>query len=252
MEPVRLSDLGHEARSAFVKLRDELASLLGNDLVALWAYGAAVSPEPPARLGDLDTHGILARPPAPETTAEIDEIRRRIDDEHRVEMDSWYILLRDAKGAAPPAHLLNSQLVDASWALHRSHWLAGRFVLLHGALPQDIVQQPTWAEVEAALRHELGDLERGLPGDSSQPFASYAVLNCCRVAYTLESRVAAVSKRESARWALTALPTRWHEAILAAARWYDREERPGDEHTLREGCRPLAEYVRAMFPETGK
>ncbi len=248
---VTLADLPPEARSVFEKLRDELVALLGDDLVALWAYGAAVSPEPPARLGDLDTHGVLARPPAPETAARMDEARRRIDAEHGVELDSWYILLRDALGTAPPAHLLNPQLVDTSWALHRSHWLAGRFVLLHGALPRDIVQPPTWEEVQAALSHELEDAEKGLVRDRSQPFASYAVLNCCRVAFSLARREAAVTKRESARWALAALPERWHEAIRAAARWYDRAELPGDERVLRDASRSLAAHVRAQFPIAG-
>ena len=54
MQGVPLSALEPDARAAFETLRDELASLLGDDLVALWAYGAAVFPEPPARLGDLE------------------------------------------------------------------------------------------------------------------------------------------------------------------------------------------------------
>ncbi len=252
MEGIPLSALRPMVRSVFEILRDELVSLLGDDLVALWAYGAAVSPEPPARLGDLDTHGVLARPLTAETAAKMDEVRHSIDAVHGVELDSWYVLLRDAQGASPPAHLLNPQLLDASWALHRSHWLDGRFVLLHGHAPRDIVQQPAWEEVEAGLRHELEDIEKGLPGDSSQPFASYAVLNCCRVAQSLHSRIAALSKRESARWALAALPERWHEPILAAVRWYDRAERPGDEHILRNKCGSFAAYVRGLFRTDGE
>ena len=252
MQGVPLSAILPETRLAFEQLRDGLADLLGDDLVALWGYGAAVSPEPPARLGDLDTHGVLARPPAPETAAEMDAVRRRVDAENGVELDSWYVLLRDARGPTPPGHLLNAQLVDESWALHRSHWLAGRFVLLHGLPPKDVVRQPTWDEIKAALSHELEDAEKGLVEDRSQPFASYAVLNCCRVAHTLESHDAALSKRESARWALAALPERWHEAIRSAMRWYDREERPGDERVLRDGCRSLAAHVRALFPVTGE
>ena len=243
--------LGPAVRSAFEALRDELARLLGDDLVALWGYGAAVLPEPPVRLGDLDTHGVLARPPSPEAAAKMDAIRRGVDAEHGVELDSWYILLEDAQGGEPPAHLLKPELIDTSWALHRSHWLAGRYVLLHGLPPEDVVLQPAWEDVVPALSYELADLEEGLRRDSSQPFASYAVLNCCRVAHSLDSRNGALSKRESAAWALAALPERWHAAVRAGMRWYDREERPGDERVLREACRPLTAYVRAMFPEAG-
>ena len=244
---VELTSLRPEVRSAFEELSDALTAVLGDDLVALWGYGAAVSPEPPARLGDLDTHGILARPPAPEIATRMDEARRRIDAEFGVELDSWYILLDDARRKPPPAHLLNAELVDTSWALHRSHWLAGRYVLLHGASPQDIVQPPGWEEIETSLSHELEDAEQGLVRDRSRPFASYAVLNCCRIAFSLDGRDVAVTKRESARWALGALPERWHEAIRAAVRWYDREETPGDEDVLRDGCRSLAAHVRGLF-----
>ena len=160
-EGVSIACLGPVVRSAFEALRDELVRLLGEDLVALWGYGAAVSPEPPVRLGDLDTHGVLAWPPASDVSAEIDAIRRRVDAEHGVELDSWYILLEDAQGGEPPAHILKAELIDTSWALHRSHWLAGRYVLLHGLPPGDVVQQPAWDDVVPALSYELADLGRG-------------------------------------------------------------------------------------------
>ena len=67
--------------------------------------------------------------------------------------------------------------------------------------------------------------------------APYAVLNCCRIAYSIESHDVVTSKHEAAVWALERLPGRWHQLIRAATRWYDRAEEPEDQalvqaHTL--------------------
>ena len=121
-------------------------------------------------------------------------------------------------------------------------------MLLHGAPPRDVVRPPTWEETLVALGHELAHVEGGLPKVSTEPFAPFAVLNCCRIAHTLATRDSAVSKRESARWALASLPREWRAPVQAAVRWYDRGERPGDDRLLQERCAPLAAYVRQLLP----
>lgn len=50
-----------------------------------------------------------------------------------VEWDSWYVLEADASRAGIPRHAFRQGLADTAWALHRAHWLAGRYVLLAGA-----------------------------------------------------------------------------------------------------------------------
>ena len=226
MDGVPLSALDPVARTACERLRDALLALLGDNLAALWAYGAAVSPEPPRRLGDLDVHSVLRKPPSQETVAAIESAQRQIESDLSIELDAWYILLDAAQGVRPPAHLLSPHKTDEMWALHRSHLLSGRYVLLHGATPEDVVTQPAWEEVLAALRHELEYIEGRLHLVESEPFAPYAVLNCCRIAHTLATHNAAVTKRESASWALTSLPPRWRDPVLAAVRWYDARESP--------------------------
>ena len=247
MDGVPLSALAPEARTACERLRDALLALLRDDLVALWAYGAAVSPEPPRRLGDVDVHTVLGKPPLQETAAAIESAQRRIESDLSIDLDAWHILLDAARGVGPPAHVLSPHKVDDMWALHRSHLLSGRFVLLHGAAPGDIVNPPTWDEVLAALRHEIAYMEDRLHLVDSGHFGPYIMLNCCRIAYTLATRDAAVTKRESAQWGVASLPRRWRDPVLAAVRWYDTCERPGDARLLRDSCAEMAAYVRGLL-----
>ena len=248
MDGVPLSALAPVVRTACERLRDALLALLGDDMTTLWAYGAAVSPEPPLRLGDVDVHSVLRKPPSQETASAIESAQRRIEADLSIDLDAWYILLSDAQGSQPPAHLLLPDQVDDMWAVHRSHLLSGRYVLLHGATPGDVVIQPAWGEVLAALLHELEYIEDCLHPVGSEPFAPYAVLNCCRIAHTLAARDAALTKLESARWALTSLPRQWHGPVLAAVRWYDNRELPGDDRLLRDASVEMVGYVRGLLP----
>ena len=248
MEGVPLSALAPVVRTACERLRDSLLALLGDDMAALWAYGAVVSPEPPRRLGDVDVHSVLRKLPSQETALAIESAQRQIESDLGIELDAWYILLDAARGVRPPAHLLLPRMTDEMWALHRCHLLAGKYVLLHGAMPADVVSQPAWGEVLAALRHELEYIEDGLHQVESEPFAPYAVLNSCRIAHTLAAGDAAVSKLESARWALTSLPQQLHGPVLAAVRWYDNRELPGEDSLLRDASVEMVRYVRGLLP----
>ena len=247
MDGVSLASLLPQVRLACERLRDGLLRLFGDDLAALWVYGAAVSHEPPARLGDVDVHGVLTRSPSSAQAAGMEAMRREIESDLGAELDAWYIHLSAAHVSRTPSHLLSPHLVDYMWALHRCHLLSGRYVLLHGAQPRDVVNWPDWKEVLTALQHEIAWMEDRLHRVETEPFAPYVVLNCCRIAHTLTTHEAAVTKLESARWALASLPQQWREPVLAAVRWYDCLEQPGDDRLLRNSCAGLAAYVRRLI-----
>lgn len=247
MDGFPIASLSPEVRSACERLRDRLLHLLGRDLAALWAYGAAVSPGPPARLGDVDVHGVLTRPPSAQQAVGMEAARRELESDLGLELDVWYILERDAQGSQSPAHLLLPDQVDDMWALHRCHLLSGRYVLLQGAPPARIVRWPIWVEVLAALRHECAYMEEGLRLMDEEQFGRYVVLNCCRIAHTLATGDAAWTKLESGRWALTSLPQQWREPVLSALRSYDSRELPGDDRLLRESGMQMVAFVRGLL-----
>ncbi len=201
----------------------------------MWAYGAAIQPDRPRRLGDVDTHCLLRNEPGRSTAEKIRALHHAIARDEAIEWDSWYILELDARGAAPPRHLLGEQtLVDGAWALHRAHWLAGQYVLLHGLSPAAVVPPPTWPELEAGLHSELNHIERFInDGQDGPGYCAYAVWNACRVIYSVENRDVVISKRAAALWALDHMPATWQPAIRAAARVYDGEQQEDDGLALR-------------------
>lgn len=221
---IELDVLPSNARDACIHLRDGLEALLGQDLVALWAYGAATFPDRPKRLGDVDTHGILAVRPTQEIAAAIDELHAASADAANIEWDSWYVVEADARRPEPPNHAFRDDLVDWAWPLHRAHWLAGQYVGLSGRSPDELVPPPTWAELVEGLEEELEYIDEVLAeGRDDAEHSAFVTWNACRILYSLETRDVVVSKRAASSWALEHLPSRWHDAIRAAGRVYDGE-----------------------------
>lgn len=235
-------------RRALQLLSRELSRVLGGKLVALWAYGAMIFPEPPRRLGDVDTHAVVAfRLDATECRA-VKALHDSISKATGVEWDSWYVSEAEARTSRPPTHLLAPETIDNSWALHRAHWLTGKYVALHGPPPSAIVVSPSWPELQEALRSEMLHIERLVAeGRADADHAAYAVWNGCRIAYSMSTRDVAISKREAGRWALIHLASRWHPAIGSAERVYDQESSSEDAAILEKAMAPFVGWLSAMF-----
>jgi hypothetical protein len=202
-------------RDAAAALRAGLLAAFGTDLRALYLYGAVTFPETEG-ISDLDYHAILVRRPTAAQQAALRELEARLASDHPPyggDLDGWIILLDDARRSAPPSHLLLPELSDGSWALHRAHWLAGQCVILHGPSPADIVPEPAWDELRAALICEL-NFAAGDHGDA------FAVLNACRIIRSVATGDVVQSKFGSAWWALQNLPGEHGPAISAAMATY--------------------------------
>ncbi|MDQ4035766.1 MAG: DUF4111 domain-containing protein [Chloroflexota bacterium] len=237
------------ARTAWLSLRDELQSILDDDLVAIWAHGGTTAVEDPPHAADLDTHVILAREPDAETVRRIEGAHDAATGNHGLEWDAWYLLLDDARRPDPPRHAFRENRRDTSWAINRAHWLAGRYALIHGAEPNDIVPTPTWAELERELSRELEHIERHVVEGDADPYeAAYAVLNGSRILRAVELGSVVISKRAAGTWALGHLPARWHAAVRAATRAYDGRATPEDVELLAAQMAPFVAFVRKRLP----
>jgi len=241
---VPLELLPNAVQVACVQLRDQLRQILGEELVALWVYGAVTFEDRPRRLGDVDTHAVIRQPLDPNTIRAIDELHTSTARDCGIEWDSWYILERDMASTLPPPHAFRENLVDDAWALHRAHWLAEQFVHLSGCAPSVLIQPPTWEELKEGLRGELSYIEQS---GQEYPSAAFVVLNGCRLLYSLRTRNVVISKRAAGSWALTHLPTAWHPAIHAAQRAYDGRVEPDDAARLQSAVAPIVTTVRAEF-----
>jgi len=221
--------------------------IIGANLIAVYLHGAAAFPKARSDVGDIDLHVIVRK-------AITSPARRRIRGLHRDlaeryprvgdDMDVWYITEKDARGRRPPRHQLNPSATDRSWALHRAHWLAGRYVLLHGAPPSEFCKPPSWPELERGLLHELRFVENLVRKHQAQ---AYCVLNLSRILYSLTSRNVVVSKPQAAQWALRHLPRRHGPLIRAARHAHAGNARAEDHAVLRENTRPFLTYARGRI-----
>jgi hypothetical protein len=246
---VSLDEIPEVARTGWIRLRDELREILGDDLVALWAHGGTTFPDRPRRSGDLDTHAVLEHPPDEQTWRSIDEAHAVIGREVGVDWDAWYVLADDARRRESPRHAFRHGRLDTAWAIHRAHWHAGQYVHLYGREPDRIVPVSTWAEIEVGLQGELEHLERHVAEGDDDPFeATYAIFNGSRILHALETGNVVLSKRSAGAWALERLPRRWHWAIHAAGRAYDGKATPEDAEVLRAATAPFVAMVRTRLP----
>jgi hypothetical protein len=243
-----LDDVAQTAHVAWTRLRDELHSILGDDLVAMWAYGGTTFADGPPRAGDLDTYVILRRRPDEPVARQIEDAQEAIAREAGVEWDAWYVLLDDARRPEAPQHAYREGRRDTSWAINRAHWLAGRYLHLYGPEPAEIVPAPTWSELEVELKGEVEHLERHIAaGDTDPDEATYALFNGSRILHALETGDMAISKRAAGAWALQHLPDRWHPALRAAARAYDGQATPDDAALLAADMAPFVAMVRERY-----
>jgi hypothetical protein len=246
---VLIDDLPEGARIAWLRLRDELHAILGEDLVAIWAYGSTIAPAPPLRPADLDTHVIVMRRPDAQTARRIEDVHGAIERESGLEWDTWYIVAEDAGRPESPPHAFREGRRDTAWALHRAHWLAGEYVQVYGQEPSEVVPPPTWPELEADLDRELEHVERHVVEGDTDPYeASYAILNGSRILHSIETHDVALSKRAAGKWALEHLPTRWHPAIRAADAGYDGRATSEEAELLAKEMGPFVAMVRERLP----
>jgi protein associated with RNAse G/E len=235
-QPVSLSLLPPGVEPVCSAYLSGLRRILGDTLHGLYLYGAVAFPEA-GPTGDLDLHAMLNQAPDRAQRQKLARLRRRLVRAYPplgAELDAWFILWQDALRPEPPLHLLVPGLVDVSWALHRAHLRAGRCFVLHGPEPSTFLPEPSWPELEEALRAELDYCRAHLTD-----YPAYCVLNLCRLIYSFQTRNVVVSKRASAAWALPRFPG-WEPLIGAALAAYDRKA-TGRETEL------LADHTASFF-----
>ena len=239
------------ARTAWTRLRDELVAILGDNLMAVWAFGGTASAGATDAFGDLDTFVVVRRPVDASSVTTIDEAQEVIARETGVEWDTWYVTDEAARRPGMLSHAWRDRINETT-AIDRAHWLGGRFILLYGAEPAEIVPPPTAAEIDTALRAEVEHLERHVEAGDTDPYeATYAFLNGSRIVRAIETGDVVISKREAGPWGLEHLPDGWHPALQAAMRAYERQSSPEDEALLASEMAPFVAMVREHLQAMG-
>lgn len=206
----------------------ELDAILGPRFVGLIQYGAALFP--PSPVSDYDAHVLVSDPFSDDDRAAVASMLDRLHDlPLGDDMDVWYVTLAEASASELPQTQLRPGFRDHSWALHRAHWHAGRFILVKGPDPRTIVPEPTWEEIDAALQSELEYVEEHL--DDAPAFG---VLNLCRILYSYETRDVVVGKFQAAMWSLAFLDVDNHALVRRAIDAYLTKS-----YAIEEGVRPF-------------
>ena len=219
---IPLEQLPEAATTAWTRLRDELEALLGDDLVAMWAYGGTTAVEGPPRSADLDTYVIVRHPLDEQTAQAIEEAQAAIAADIGVEWDTWYVL---EEAARRPRRLdMPSARIDATRRGRSTERIGSPGATPcwpAGSRPSSSRRRPgpSWRSTSTASSSiSRPTSPRATP---IRIEATYAILNGSRIIRALETGDVAISKRSAGHWALEHLPARWHPALRAAGRAYD-------------------------------
>ena len=227
---------------------DGLRRILGDKLCGLYIYGAAAFPDD-VPTGDIDFHVILTNPLTDDERSRLYELHDSLARDFPplgVDMDGYYILLADARGAQPPQSQMWQRATDKSWALHREHIRAGRHILLHGPDPKEIYPPATWPEIEQALEGEFQYVE-----DHLDQYPDYCILQLCRLIYSYETSDVVVSKAQASDWARHALP-KWRRHIELARKSYARQATPEDREFMLTEIGAFFEFARTQIEQARK
>jgi hypothetical protein len=216
-----------------------LRDILREKLYAAYIYGAAAFPDD-VPTGDIDFHVILTGPLTEEEKTRLYALHDALAQKHpplAVDMDGYYILLKDARGATPPRSEMWQRATDTSWALHREHIRSGRYLALYGPDPREIYQPATWPEIEEALKMELHYADRYL-----EEHPHYSILQFIRLIYTYETRDPVISKAQAARWARDAMPE-WSRHVDLARKAYAGRATEEERAFMLEGAKQLRDVA---------
>lgn len=223
-----------------------LNAALGEKFYSAYLYGAIAFPEAGV-LGDIDFHVVLTAALNDEEKAALHSLHAELARYYPplgAQLDGYYLLLEEVREAMPPRHQLLEGLVDNAWALHRAHIRAGRCIVLHGPDPARLVPEPTWIELEAALRDELTYVEQHLTD-----YPAYCVLNLCRLMYSYTTRDVVISKLASARWAIESFPA-WSSNIEMATRCYQGSAAIAERQTLKTAVKGFYDFALGQIQES--
>jgi len=227
---------------------DGLKTIIGEKLYGVYLYGAAAFPDA-APIRDIDFHVILKSSLTLNEKSQLEKLHESLAQKFPPlggELDSYYILLRDAVCKTPPKSQMWEQATDHSWALHRAHILAGRCIVLYGPDPKEIYPPPTWPEIETALYGELDYVEKHL-----RDYPDYCILNLCRLIYSFETRDVVVSKAQASEWAINAL-SQWRRLIELARKSYAYQTTPEDRRFMLAEVEKFFEFAKGRIERTSR
>jgi len=202
-----------------------LEQVIGSSLTSVYLYGSLTQRAFDPSRSDIDCLVVVRRDL---TDAQLRRLRERLA--QATSVDPWVrrvqmqILLRsrllrhDKRGALYQFGKLRRSGSDGNPIIWLNVLETG--ITLAGPHPRSILPPITGDMVSAALEREVEYLRAEISDPASRWraqrfYRDYAVLTLCRILYT-HRMGEVVSKPQAARWALRAVPPRWHSLVRAA------------------------------------
>lgn len=241
---MKFDQLPSNARKVCQAFVGGLEDILDENLHGIYMHGASVFPDT-GPIQDIDCHVVLERPLSGRNKDATLQLQRDLAERFPPlggELDAYFILYEDALKTRPPAHQLQPEIRDESWALHCAHVRASRYISLYGPSPKDIFPAPSWDEITTALEHELTFIQQNLQ------YPDYCVLNMCRIMFSVQERNVVVSKFSSGKWARDRFPD-WRPLIDAAAASYRDMDTRDDAELLKNQTESFIEFGKRRIHE---
>lgn len=243
----RISKLPPAVWDLVGEFRDHLSAFLERNLFGAYLFGSIAFPEYEPRAGDIDFYTVTRRQLGPREISDLDVMHRYLAAKFEFgrKLDGFYIPLTKARRSRIPRGLVYTSHgtihkggLDDAWALHREHFHQGGYVRLHGPRPDTVFPRPDWGSLRKELYRALIYTRSVIASD---PW--WAVLNLCRLVSTFKTGRVAVSKLQSAKWALENLDPRWRPLIMSAIRTYEQRGSSKDPAILKRDSKKFLGYA---------
>jgi hypothetical protein len=197
---------------------------LSNNFVGAYLHGSIAFPEYNPESGDIDFYVVVRRPLNKGEIKSLDRLHRSLAAKFAFgrKLDGFYIPRATAPRKENPKNLvygahgrIHRAGSDDAWALHREHFARSAYIRLAGPSTDGIFARASWPEIRSALYAQLVYARKIIDSD---PW--WSVLNLSRLVYSFNSGRIAISKLESAQWALKGLPSKWRPIIKSAIKTY--------------------------------
>ncbi len=251
MQPTASPDVD----AILMHLAGRMRETLGNQLRGLYLFGSLVTGDFDVRLSDVDLAAIVASRITTEELTRLATMHAEIAGafpawKDRIEVG--YLAVDDVQPFDPAANIaiispgepFHARVAEHSW-LFNLHVVRERGETLLGPDPKTLIAPISANELKAGLRARMREW-RDWTGEEVPPMhageQAYVVLTMCRALYTYVTGDW-TSKRQAARWAMTAAP-KWSELIRQAVAW--REAEPAEPVDLAASQAQMLAFAREV------
>ena len=210
-------------------LNTHLPTVLGTELVGIYAYGSLVWGDFDPDISDIDTLVVLANDVHESVFAQLDAFHQTLEGAFpdwagRIEIAyisvpalQTFKTQRSPISVISPGEPFNTKDAGLDWLINW-YTIRAQSVVVYGPRVDTIIPNISQEEFRTAVRDQIGDwVDWVVHTRDSRPYQAYAILTMCRALYAIETGLQ-TSKIQAAAWATVQHPMQ-AERISKALCW---------------------------------